>query len=359
MRVALILFVVLVVTGCASEPVVKKQQPVDTELLQFPSANRGLNVSIAVFDPGNTSDRRRTFTPVRTAETHYLSTVLKQTLIESRHWGAVRVAPSDDPTAEIQIRGTVIESDGVSLGLHIEAVDSRGKVWIDREYTDLATDHAYDFETSDLEEPFNDLFNRVSNDMYQVLSELTEKEVSKIMDTAMLKYAIALSPETFSRYLKRAEDGTVIVTGLPARDDPMYQRVSRIRETEYLFIDTLDEQVMNLRRKMREPYAYWRRYAFELVQYNNQIENSDRRSSSADSFTEMRDVYELYQESRLNEDELRKLSRAFDNEVTETVMELEDTVIRLEGTIENQYKQWRQILKQIYRQERGAETDLQ
>lgn len=358
MRATLIFFVVLAVTGCASKPVVNKEQPVDTELLRFPSANRGLNVSIAVFDPGNTNDRR-TFTAVRTAETHYLSTVLRQTLIESGHWGAVRVAPSEDSTAEIQIRGTVIQSDGVSLGLRIEAVDSTGRVWIDREYSDLATDHTYDFETSDLQEPFNDLFNRISNDMYRVLSELTEQEVSKIMDTAMLKYAIALSPETFSRYLKRAEDGTVIVTGLPARDDPMYQRVRKIRETEYLFIDALDEQMMNLRRKMREPYAYWRRYAFELIQYNDKIENSNRRNSSANTFAEMRDVYELYQESRLNEDELRKLSRAFDNEVTETVMELEDTVIRLEGTIENQYEQWREILRQIYRQERGEESARQ
>lgn len=68
----------------------------------------------------------------------------------------------------------------------------------------------------------------------------------------------------------------------------------------------------------------------------------------------MREVYGLYQESRLNEDELRKLARAFDNEVTETVLELEDMVIRLEGTIENQYEQWREMLKQIYRQEIGV-----
>ncbi len=40
-------------------------------------------------------------------------------------------------------------------------------------------------------------------------------------------------------------------------------------------------------------------------------------------------------------------------------MELEDTVIRLEGTIENQYKQWRKILREIYRQERGMETGIQ
>lgn len=354
MRVVLHLFVVLVLAGCATEPVTI-EQPVDTELLQFPSANSGLNVSIAVFDPGNTSDRH-TFTPVRIAETHYLSTVLKLTLIESGHWGAVRVTPDHDPTAEIQLSGTILQSDGVNLRLHVRAVDSTGRIWIDGEYADLATDDAYDFETSGLAEPFRDLFNRVSNDMFMVLNELSEKQLSKIMDTAILKYAIALSPETFSRYLKRDNEGAIIVTGLPARNDQMYQRVEKIRNSEYLFIDALDEQAMNLRRQMQEPYSYWRSYAFELIRYNDKIEASNRSSRSANTFAEMRDVYELYQESRLNEDELRKLSTAFDNEVTETVMELEDTVIRLEGSIENQYKQWRRILKEIYRQERGVDA---
>lgn len=353
MRVTFSLLLVSVLTACASESAVV-ERPVDTDLLRSPSINRGLNVSIAVFDPGNT-DAGDAFEPIRIAETHYLSTVLKLTLIESGHWGAVRVTPGRDPTAEIQIFGTIVQSDGVRLRLHIRAVDSTGKVWTDRLYSDLATDHAYNFEASSLAEPFSDLFNRVSNDMSMVLAELTEKEASNIMNTAMLKYAIALSPETFSRYLKYNDEGSLIVTGLPARNSKMYQRVKRIRNSEYKFIDALDEQAMNLREKMQEPYAYWRRYAFELIRYNEKIENSNGVTVSANTFKQMRDVYELYQESRLNEDELRKLAHAFDNEVTETVLELEDTVIRLEGTIENQYEQWREILKQIYRQETGVD----
>ena len=43
----------------------------------------------------------------------------------------------------------------------------------------------------------------------------------------------------------------------------------------------------------------------------------------------------------------------FDNEVAPTVLEASGKVFRLSGTLDNQYAEWRNILKQIFALETG------
>jgi len=50
---------------------------------------------------------------------------------------------------------------------------------------------------------------------------------------------------------------------LPADSDPMLARVRRVREREYLFIDTLDEYFADFHRNMFTPYQDWRRATFD------------------------------------------------------------------------------------------------
>jgi len=54
-----------------------------------------------------------------------------------------------------------------------------------------------------------------------------------------------------------------VLLRLPAEDDPMLARVERVREREYLFIDTLDEYFENYHRNMYESYQDWREATYE------------------------------------------------------------------------------------------------
>ena len=58
--------------------------------------------------------------------------------------------------------------------------------------------------------------------------------------TALVRYGIALAPDTFSAFVRPVDDRFELV-GLPAKGDPMRERITRIRESEYLFVDAVDE----------------------------------------------------------------------------------------------------------------------
>ena len=56
---------------------------------------------------------------------------------------------------------------------------------------------------------------------------------------------------------------------------------------------------------------------------------------------------------RCGRTELGEIARGFDNEVAPTAVELEGRVVTLEGNLEQRYRDWRRILRQIYELEVG------
>jgi hypothetical protein len=351
------------VTACSSNqpaPPVEINKPENiTLLLSKTFDDIKLNVSLMLFDPGLTEDESDSgpFAQLRHAEAHYLPHVLKDTLDASGHWGGVRLLPEIDPTAELQITGTILESNGVELKLHLRASDTTGRVWLDKIYTDFAIDHAYAMQLNYLDDPFQDGFNLIANDLATAREQLTPVELGQVLDTSLLRYGIALSPESFSEYLVTNDAGLVEISRLPHREDPMFNRVKSIRESEYAFTDTVGEHYDALFHRMGETYTYWRRYSYELIMGNRSLAGSDARSGAkSGTFRAMEKVYKAYREWRMNEDALREITASFDDEITPTVIEIEDRVINLSGSLHSQYAAWRKLLREIYTTETGLPT---
>lgn len=99
-----------------------------------------LNVSIAVFDPGVPADPRsyrasQVFPKIREVEAFLLPFMLRDTLVQTNEWGAVRIVPEPDMAAELLVSGRIVRSDGDALELSVRAVDASGGVWLDSIYT--------------------------------------------------------------------------------------------------------------------------------------------------------------------------------------------------------------------------------
>ena len=345
----------LLLFACSGAPVreapTSATQPLSASLARAPGwVESPLNVSITVFSDSNAVNGRSV--PVREAERRYLPMELRQALNESGFWGAVRVVPAPDPGAELAVYGEIVASDGVELVLDITAVDATGLTWLKRRYADSATDHAYNDESSALREPFDDLFNAIANDLSTLLSAQPPENRQTVLKAATLKYAAALSPEAFAGFLREDEDGVLQVAALPARNDSMYSRANRIRESENRFVDLIDEQYEQIYQRMQTPYAYWRRFGYELIQYNRRIAATGG-DASARGYEAMKDIYQTYQDSRMNQDELRELTRSFAAEVAPTVTQVAGRVVQLTGSLENQYDEWRSLMRQFYDVERG------
>ena len=110
------------------------------------------------------------FTEIRENEAHYLPYILRNTLLASNQWGAARVLPTRDPSMDLTIQGTVLSSDGQRLTIWIEALDSTGRVWLQKEYADESLTDDYPistrytpgspFDASKFIEPFQDIYDQ-------------------------------------------------------------------------------------------------------------------------------------------------------------------------------------------------------
>jgi hypothetical protein len=137
----------------------------------------------------------------------------------------------------------------------------------------------------------------------------------------------------------------------------MMARIARIRNQEALFIDTVDEQYVDLGNELGPTYRLWRRSSLEQADY---LEEYTERASGRElmakqgSFAAMQQVYSAYRSVRIQEQDLFELATGFDNETAPTVLQMGESVVRLGGTLDQQYAQWRRILGQLIAIERGS-----
>ncbi|MGW8368992.1 MAG: hypothetical protein ACWGPN_09975, partial [Gammaproteobacteria bacterium] len=179
--------------------------------------------------------------------------------------------------------------------------------------------------------------------------------------------------------------GKYSINSLPARNEPMMVRLSKIREREYMFFDTLDEYYANFERSMDEPYMDWRAYSYDETIALREVRDSARRrmllgalavvgglyvGSQSGSYTESVIAntavigggtlawsgFKRYGESKIHVDALRELGTSLEAEVRPVVVDIEGQTVELSGSVEAQYAEWRRLLRDIYVLETGIEV---
>lgn len=352
---------------------------------------RLLDVGIHLFDTGLPDDEyekvqleeKGIYEDVRKSEARYLPMMLKRTLEATGFWGAVRIVPTAG-AVDLHVEGLILESNGKDLEVEIRVTDSRGKEWMKEKYDREADPLAY-IETEREIEPFQSLYNEIANDMLKRQSKLDEEDFVEIRRVTGLKFASELAPDTFSDYL-RVEKGRLTPARLPADEDPMMMRVSDIRERDYVFIDTLNQYYADLFAKMDESYSSWRAYSYEeqmaLDELNRKAKwekilgvaaiigggymaakSRSRAGSDAGQavilggMIAVQDGLNKSQEAKMHRAALSELAQSFDSEVSEILVDVEGEILRLTGSVETQYGQWKKLLKDIYATEVGLPVD--
>ena len=166
----------------------------------------------------------------------------------------------------------------------------------------------------------------------------------------------------------------------------MLARVERIRDSEYLFIDTVDQQFNQFYHQMDPSYSSWRRFSFEEVNAEAELKRSSRRRMLAGVATVVGGVavsknsnssignavgnavalgglaaikqgYDVGKQAKIHQDALQELAASFDAEVSPIVVEVEGQVVKLTGSLDAQYQDWRKLLRQIYADETSVLQD--
>lgn len=142
----------------------------DAQAVEEDRSASELNISIAVFDPGVPTDlsshrRLQVFPRIREVEALFLPFVLRETLVDTNEWGAVRVVPEPDIAAELLLSGAIVRSDGETLELQVRVIDATGRVWFNKSYTGLAAGGDRQSNSTSATADYQRLYDEIAQDL--------------------------------------------------------------------------------------------------------------------------------------------------------------------------------------------------
>ncbi len=329
-------------------------------LVAATSDGTALNVTIPVFDPGIPADPSvfrdlQVFPRIRQIEAKLMPFLLRESLVESERWGAVRVATKPDAAAELQLEGTIVRSDGFWLDLRIRAVDATGKTWFDKIFSGQASEESVMRQGDKGTPEFKAIYTEIAIELAAVRNRMGDAAVSNIKGTSLMRYASELAPSAFSGYLGQADDGTLRLLRLPARNDPMLIRIETIRNTEFLITDTVDAKFREFNADLARTYRIWREYRRKVRDYeawNVQFAEAKADDAESGSWESIKHQYDAYKYDRITAQEQDRLAVAFNTEVAPTIDAMETRVTELNGWVEHGYLEWHSLLEELFEVEK-------
>lgn len=380
-----ILFLFLALPGLAAVDKITSATriPISTPSTPFP-ADTLLDVGIAPLADGLelTDENDTVFPEVRYAETIYFSDQLAKTVENSGGWGAVRVIPNNDIVVDVYVTGKILQSDGETMDLKIEVFDTSGKKWFSEQYTQVVGKYAYDRRIKNMGDPFQNLYTRIANDLLAYREKLSDKEAKDLRTLSELRFARQFAPQAFSDYVSEGKRGILKIERLPAQNDSILERVKKIRQRDYLYIDTMQDYYDNFSEQMHVAYQNFRRESYDSVVRARQLDQLGTKRIVAGIGAIIAGIYgrlegdnsavrdistvtaasggiliksglDKKQEAATYNESVSELGASLEAEIAPQVITLEDRTVTLTGTVSAQYQQWKELLQQIYQQERG------
>lgn len=357
-----------------------------------------LDVGIRVFDPGIPKNiegddealaKKRIYPDLRKAEARYMPTLLRATLEETAQWGAVRVIPASADFVDVIVTGKVVDSNGGFMAVDISATDAAGRVWLkDKRYSSLVDLGAYKTTAAlKARDPFQNVYSEIANDLVLARDKLTALDRENIRKVASLKFAQDLAPDAMQGMTVVDKNGITQVARLPADSDPTLGRIERIRERDTAVVDTVNDYYASFAESIDDSYDSWRQTSFTELEKEMRakssartrtvlgaaaliasifapnscstydacrINNAMRTAGTMGGIAAVLSGIKKYADARVHADALKELTQSFQAEVAPQVVEVEGHTLRLTGTAEDQYREWRKLLKQLYLEETGA-----
>ncbi len=377
-----LLAVAFLLAGCVSETVRIVDMTPPEQLQGAQSESELLDIGIAIFDPNVPEEydeqiKQLVQPEIRRAEANYMPYHAKNLLQSTGNWGAVRVVPRPTNAVDVSVTGKILHSNGESMGLEMTVIDATGKEWFTKKYEALASKYAYDDGIPQGIDPFQTVYKNFADDLLDYRKSLSPEEIQQIRATAEMKFAQDFAPDAFSDHISQAKGGEFELVRLPAENDPMLGRVRKVREREYLFIDTLDEYYENFHREMYPSYQNWRKATYEeAIAYKELKAQSTARaiggavaiaggiaamSESSNAYVDTSGLMSVMSgalllktaitkrdEAQIHAEVLEEVGVAAEGEIMPHTIELENQSVRLQGNVDQQYDELRGILRRLY-----------
>jgi hypothetical protein len=295
----------------------------------------------------------------------------------------VRVVPRGLTDFDLYVDGKILLSNGEQLKLAINATDATGHVWLSKTYEGEPDSRAYKSGATTTRDPFQNLYVQIADDLAAVRAKLKPVDFNRIRDVSRLRFDSELAPFAYQGYLQKQRDGSYRVLRLPATDSPLDERLVQVRERDYALLDTLDDQYQLSAEKITESYVNWRRSNYTELGEQSELKRSAAlrmllgaaavvggivaaTNSGSSAATQVAGSIGAYAgieafksgmgqraEAKAHAESLKQQTESFSAEVAPINVEVEGRVVELRGTGEQQFMEWRRLLKELYQNETG------
>ena len=179
---------------------------------------------------------------------------------------------------------------------------------------------------------------------------------------------------------------------MPAADDPMLTRTRALRVSDQLYMDRMQAQYENFIQTTEGSYVVWQEHSMTAAKESREArskatgqailggllilgaayaasEASDDNSYDAGTaiattvaatggIMMLQNSFATSAEGKFHRDNLIELGKDLNFDLAPHVIQLENESVTLQGDVQQQYLQWRALLKRMYELERVPEVQL-
>lgn len=370
------------------------------------NSNIYLDVAVPVFDPGFPINKRTgqvdydelgemdIWPQLRRAEAKRFAINTRDAIEKTKAFGAVRVVPNADTSADVFVLGKILQSDSEFIEIQATVMDSSGEILGQKSFDHQVSKHFFRDQTNKQKNPYGVVFQQIADYVYELVKKLPDNAKQKIKNTALVRYAQYYSPEEFGQYVKtslKKKKGIRYykheLTGMPSADNKMLKRIATLRAQDQLFVDNLQDQYDIFNAETKESYRTWQKEtlpdavaAREARQERNikaglgvglailaTVLSKNSKSTAGNiataagaigSMVLLSDSFKANADMKVHRNIIDEQGKGLDLSISPTIMEFNDQQTELSGTAAEQYEQWKAHLKSIYELEATPDKQL-
>ena len=380
------LIILILIGACSSTPVIQTStyEQLKDEASQFSTKlnvnvvelNDGLPKNVTTYGDGIWPELRR-------AESRKFAVNIKNSLDKTDAFGNVSVTSSPNFYTDITINGKIVKSNGEDLHLDIVVTDSTGQRLVKKIYKHRTYEYFFEnIRNKDLD-PFDPLYRSIASD---IIKALKLKDLENIENITNLRFANNLN-ETYFNDSIEYKNNKYVEKFIPASNDPMFIRSQNVQLKDMMFRNEMQNHYIDFSDQMNDSYKVWQEAAFKASKQKREAEAAAAAqavlgallvaaaassSSSSDYNYSTSSIVaasvgagllvsavQTSQEAKVHESTINEVSKSFDNEIAPKVVEMEGLQIKLEGSIDDQFVKWQNVLRTIYESESSQTKEFE
>ncbi|MCY4313793.1 MAG: hypothetical protein OXD44_08905 [Gammaproteobacteria bacterium] len=350
-----------------------------------------LEIAVLHFDPNIPEDpadleKFEIWPELRRVESNRFALNLKASLQDTNAVGRVRVVPGNEATSDLYVAGKILKSNGEDVEVHVTCKDISGRNWCNRKFRHRVHESFYRDLRNKGKDAYEPVFVAVADYIIETLRKRDAAYLQELPTLKEIRFGNSISTETFAKYLDfKAKH--VELASLPASNDPMLERIRNIRIQDQLFVDRLQAQFEGFNYQVDDSYRVWQEQSLQDVRTARELQRKAQGqkflgallllgaavgAANADSSAEevataaalvggamtLSQGFQNSNEAKFHRDSINEIGRTADSAVAPHVIRFEEETKELKGTADEQYRQWIELLREIYLLEETPQVQL-